>query len=108
MGKLDVGVGEEFPLDEQAKREGVPDGPTCCNYGPNGGPHQEQREAWRRWRHHMRAEWHDRKRAIREQFRREFAEDAEHHRHHMIGKIAVAGLALVGLAALIGHHHHDR
>jgi hypothetical protein len=110
MGKLDVGVGEEFPLDEQAKREGAADGPSCCEHGPNGhGSREEQREAWRRWRHHMRAEWHARRHAMREQFHREFAPDAEHehHRHHMIGKIAVAGLALVGLAALFGHRHHD-
>ena len=110
MGKLDIGVGEEFPLDEQARRESAgehtADAASGCDYGPNfGGSRQEQREAWRRWRHQMRAEWHARKHAMRDQFRREFSD--EHHRHHVLGSLAVAGLALVGLAALLGHLHHD-
>jgi len=109
MGKFGVGVGEEFPVDEKAKRED--DGPSCCDGMPNGGgSREERREAWRRWRDQTRAEWRSRKRTMREQFHHEFADKAARHhgRHPMAGKLAVAGLALVGLAALFGHRHHDR
>ena len=98
MSKFGVGVGEDFPVDEQAQ------GPA---QEPGGCGAMDRDEAIRKWRQ-MRFEWRARKRAMREQFRREFADD-EHREHakHVAGSVAVAVLALVGLAALIGRHHHD-
>ena len=92
MSKFGVGVGEDFPVDEQAQET------EFCGAGTGRG------EAIRKW-HQMRSEWRARKRAMREQFRREFAADADHH--HRAGTLALAGLAVIGLAALLGRHHHS-
>jgi MYXO-CTERM domain-containing protein len=122
MSKLGVGVGEDFPVDEKAQHEDsshaedVPPDPGCC--GPHfrsrfGGSHADQHAAWRRFRHQMRAEWRARKRAMREQFRHgeweasdaRPADDDRHgpRPHHIL----MGALALIGLAALLGHRHHD-
>lgn len=110
MSKFGVGVGEDFPVDEKKSEEAAaPPGEAaasearCC-----GGSRSEQHEAWRNWRHQKRDEWRARKRAMREQFRREFAgEGHREHAKHVAGSLAVAALAIVGLAALFGHRRHD-
>jgi hypothetical protein len=115
MSKFGVGVGEEFPVDEEEKREeaaaapGEDADPCCCGPGSRfGGSHAERREAMRRWRHQMRSEWRARRRALHEQFHREFAGEIHgHDARHVVGRLAVAGLALIGLAAPF-HHRHDR
>ena len=95
MSKLGVGVGEDFPVDERAQETGF------CGAGT------DRDEAIRKWRQ-IRSEWRARKRAMREQFRREFAdENHREHAKHVAGSLAVAVLAAVGLAALFGHRHHD-
>jgi len=95
MSKFGVGVGEDFPVDEQAQET------EFCGAGTGRG------EAIRKW-HQMRCEWRARKRAMREQFRREFAdENHREHAKHVAGSLAVAVLAFVGLAALLGRHHHS-
>jgi hypothetical protein len=114
MSKLGVGVGEEFPVDEEKKCEETAAAPgedaDPCRCGPGshfGGTRAERREAMRRWRHQMRSEWRARRRAMHEQFHRKFAGEMHHHdARHVVGKLAVAGLALIGLAALF-HYHHD-
>jgi hypothetical protein len=105
MPKLGVGVGEEFPLDEengpQPEQETGPN-PDCEEWRRRRAMH---REAWRRFRNQMRAEWSQRRRAFREGLRRQ--DDVEpmdtmhdRHLHHLV----IGGLALIGLAALLGLH----
>jgi hypothetical protein len=102
MSKFGVGVGEEFPVDEQNKSDEQAES-GCCGHGS----HEARREAWRRFRHQMHAEWHARRRAMRDAFggregveaMRDFRRD---HLHHLI----IGGLAVVGLAALLSHLHH--
>ena len=99
MSKFGVGVGEDFPVDEQAQGQEQESG--CCGGG------MDRDEAIRKWRQ-MRSEWRARKRAMREQFRREFADEGHReHAKHVAGSLAVAVLAFVGLAALLGRHHHS-
>ena len=121
MSKLGVGVGEEFPVDEEKKREeaaplgeGASSDPWCSGpgFGPRfGGPFDDHHEAWCRWRNQMRAEWQARRRAMREHFRSELhgEEDTEApHRHHPRPyHLVIGALALIGLAALLGHRHHN-
>ena len=118
MSKLGVGVGEEFPVDEEKMREdaaaplgeGASVDPSFCGPGFRsrfGGSPDDHHEAMRHWHHQMRSEWRARRRAMREQFHRGIAGDNRHHdARHMVGRFAVAGLALIGLAALF-HHRHD-
>ena len=116
MSKLDIGVGEEFPVDEEKMHEeagaapGEDADPRHFGRGHRfGGQHGERREALRAWRNQMRSEWKERKRAMHEQFHREFphGEFREHAHHRTVGTLAVVGLALIGLAALVGRHHSE-
>jgi hypothetical protein len=98
MSKIGVSVGEDFPVDEETHNE--EDGP-CCGHG------DARREAWRKFRHHMHAEWHARRAAMRDAFTKRDDVEAIHdlharHLHHFI----IGGLALAGLAALLAHLHH--
>lgn len=100
MSKVGVGVGEEFPVDEQNKSDQHTEA-GCCGHGT----HEARREAWHRFRHQMHAEWHARRRAMRDAFggREEAMHDFRRdHLHHLI----IGGLAVVGLAALLNHLHH--
>ncbi|MDE2112264.1 MAG: hypothetical protein KGJ79_14055 [Alphaproteobacteria bacterium] len=116
MSKFGVGVGEDFPVDEKAQREDSPVGEGAsadpCSCGPSfraryGGSHDDHNEAWRRFRNQMRAEWHARKRAMHEQFKRgewQAPDAGDRHGprpHHFV----IGALALIGLAALFGRHH---
>ena len=116
MSKLGVGVGEEFPVDEDVTREEAAPGDDAgsvrwgrgCRFG---GPRTEQREALRAWRDQMRAEWRARRRAMREHFRNRYYVEGEdgvlegHYLrpHHLV----VGALAVIGLAALLGRHHNS-
>ncbi|MDE2164692.1 MAG: hypothetical protein KGJ53_16145 [Alphaproteobacteria bacterium] len=122
MSKFGVGVGEDFPVDEKAQQEDTLHGddassdPGCCGRGfhrHHGDSHADHHEAWRRFRHQMRAEWRARKRTMREQFRRGAWEASDAHPagddrhgprpHHFV----IGALALIGLAALLGRHHDN-
>jgi hypothetical protein len=122
MSKLGVGVGEEFPVDEEKKRddaaaplgEGASSDPWCCDpgFGPRfGGPHDDHHEAWRRWRNQMRAEWQAHRHAMHQHFHnRQPAEgegEAPHRYHPRPYHLVVGALAVIGLAALLGHRHHN-
>ncbi len=99
MSKIGVGVGEDFPVDENKPSEGHDPESGCCGHGS----HEARHQAWRRFRHQMHAEWHARRRALREAMGRPEAVQAmrERHLHHLI----IGGLAVVGLAALLGFLH---
>ncbi|MGC9953302.1 MAG: hypothetical protein ABSD21_03380 [Rhizomicrobium sp.] len=118
MSKLGVGVGEEFPVDEEKKREeaaaprGEQSDPGCCGPGSHfGGTHDDHREAWRRWRNQMRAEWKARRHAMHEHFHDGQHADGESEAsdrcrprpHHLL----IGALAVIGLAALLSRHHHN-
>jgi hypothetical protein len=100
MSKFGVGVGEEFPVDEQRKSD--QDAEAGCG---GRGTREARREAWHRFRHQMHDEWHARRRAMRDAFgereeaMRDFRRD---HLHHLV----IGGLAVIGLAALLNHLHH--
>lgn len=97
MSKIDVGVGEDFPVDEQSKPE-VEDLGTCRSR------HEARRQAWRRFKHQMHEEWHAHRRAFRDAVNDRDPVEALHDRrlHHLI----VGGLAMVGLAALLASLRH--
>ena len=106
MGKLGVGVGDDFPIDE--------------GQGPANGPapdYEKQREEWRRQReewHRSREEWRERRRQWRDAWRqkkREFraemkarygdAYDDDHHHHwHYDSHQFMRVIAIVGLVAV--------
>jgi hypothetical protein len=108
MGKLGVGVGDDFPIDEGK-------GPTN---GPQNDPdYEKQREEWRRQReewHRSREEWRERRRQWRDAWRqkkREFraemkarygdAYDDDHHHHwHYDSHQFMRVIAIVGLVAV--------
>ncbi len=102
MSKLGVGVGEDFPLDEEKARQAGEESPCC------GAEHHDQgHEAWRRMRAQMRAEWRACRRAAVDRFGRqdpiEPIDDAAARRPH-IHHLAIGALALIGLAALLSRH----
>ena len=104
MSKIGVGVGEDFPVNEEPRDHTEPE---VEDLGDCRGGRQARREAWRRFRHQMHAEWHARRRAWRDHLHdrdpvEAMAEFRGRHLHHLI----VGGLAVVGLAALLGALHH--
>lgn len=95
MSKIGVGVGEDFPVDENNKPE-----PEVEDLGTCHSRHQARRDAWRRFRHQMHEEWHAKRRAFRNGDREAVEaihEFREKHLHHLI----MGGLAVLGLAAII-------
>lgn len=101
MSKFGVGVGEEFPLDEKPRAEG--EGERCCGHGA----HDARHEAWRRFKHQMRAEWWARKRAMHDAYHHRDGVEAMHDPHdHRIHHLIIGGLAMFGLAALLGALRH--
>jgi hypothetical protein len=92
MGKIDVGVGEDFPIDDGKPAENGAAGAERDRCGRRGGRSEEDQV-----RH---AEWHARKRGFRDDVRRSFHEHfgdhpfSMHNGHVMRVVIAVALLAL--------------
>lgn len=96
MSKIGVGVGEEFPVDEDANPQ-TEDLGTC--YSRNA----ERRAQWRRFRQQMREEWRARRRAWRDRFnRRETVEVIDDLKEKRLHHLVLGGLALVGIAAILG------
>ena len=112
MSKVDVGVGEEFPVDDgDANRNAGAQGPQ------NEADERAEFDAWKRRRdaerqyyeerRRHRAEWHQRKREFKERIRaaaREFGQDyddrdwRDHRWHGMRFWPIGVGIALVVLA----------
>ena len=98
MSKFGIGIGEEFPVDEQNQPD-VPEdgeGPHRCRHGRHG-----HHKAWRHFRQRMKAEWHGRHRGWHGH-RGDGAEVLDAIRAHHVHKLVIGGLALIGVAALIG------
>lgn len=100
MSKIGVGVGEEFPVDENPRNDNASGSEDECR------GHGRGRGKWHRF-HHMHQQWHARRDAMRGRFHRRFGADAMHgfnerHMHHLI----IGGLAMIGLAALLGALRH--
>lgn len=103
MGKLDVGVGDEFPVNEpeapaQARGEGADERGSREDW-------RRRRDEWRQQRRAWRAEWRDRKRAFKDDIRRSVDENFgphtfDRHRHHIMRAAIAAGLVLVAVAVL--------
>jgi tRNA A37 N6-isopentenylltransferase MiaA len=98
MSKIGVGVGEDFPVDENDKS-----GPEVEDLGNCHSRHRARRQAWHQFRRQMREEWHARRQAMRDALNDREAVEAIHdfrtrHLHHVL----IGGLAVVGLAALFG------
>ena len=114
MSKIGVGVGEDFPVDEQNRPqpEDHPHGEErehCCGEDWHR-QRQARREAWRRFRHQMHEEWHTRRRAMRDRMRHQDDVEIlgpETLRHRQLAHLVIAGLAILGLAALINHHSRN-
>lgn len=116
MTKYGVGVGEDFPLDEDNRRPGE----EGAEHEP-GGPHpyhgedwhrrrRQAREALRQMRAQMRAEWRARCREMHDRFRQsepvEPADGVRADKLMHLAQVGIAALAVIGLAALLGRHHH--
>jgi hypothetical protein len=114
MGKLGVGIGDDFPVDDGKPENGSPD--------PD---YEKQREEWRRksdeW-HRAREEWRERRRQWRDEWRkkkREFRQemkarygdafdDHDHYNHwhtdsHHVMRI-IAIVALIAVTIMIFSH----
>ena len=110
MSKLGVGVGEEFPVDEQNRPQPEQnEEPGCCGADWHR-QRQARREAWRRFRHQMHEEFHARRRAMRDSLRQQDGVEIlgpdvlrDRHLHHLV----IGALAVIGLAALFSHHRRD-
>lgn len=120
MSKYGVGVGEDFPVDEENRENPKPEGEAedlgygRHHFGKRGfrgcGQSDEWKEsrhkarkAWKHLRHQMREEWHERRRAFRDHLNHRDGVEAmpglrEKQLHHLV----IGGLAVVGLAALFG------
>ena len=100
MSKLDVGVGEEFPVDEGTAAQESGACGTGCGPGDRSEAYRQWREQKRQWRQQMRAEWRTRKHAMRERFRGEFsgadASEGPHLSAHHMRHLAIGALALIG------------
>jgi hypothetical protein len=98
MTKLDVSVGEEFPVaDEPGPQPEDQEETTCCG-------HRGHREAW----HQMRAKWLARHRAFHDRLHGHDAGDVVAAlRAHHVHPLVLGALVLIGLAALIGFRRHD-
>jgi hypothetical protein len=126
MGKLDIGVGDEFPVNE----------PEAASSQSPGSDRATSHEDWHRrrdeWRAHRRvrkAEWRARKHAFKVDLRRSAKENfgpfARRH-HPFIRVLIAAGLVALAVAVLPllfllggfvaaimlfaahrGHRHHD-
>lgn len=119
MGKFGVGIGDEFPIEDQKPSEnaGGPSGPGDPDYERRREEWRKAREAWRdqrrQWREEWRARWREHKRAIREEMRARYGDDAYafygHDRWHSHGgwhgsygghRFLLHALMIAGLVAL--------
>lgn len=103
MSKFGVGVGEDFPVDENDKTQG----PEVEDLGNCQGRHRARHKAWHQFRRQMHEEWHARRRAMRDAWNERDPVEAVHdirtkHLHHIL----IGGLAMVGLAAILGAMRH--
>ena len=68
MSRIGVGVGEDFPVDDEKPTNGpqgaAPD-PDYAEYIARREAHRRWREARREWKHRMRDEWRAHRRAFR-------------------------------------------
>jgi hypothetical protein len=104
MTKFGVGVGEEFPVDEQNRPQREQTEESGCCGSDWRRQHELRREAWRRFRHQMHAEWHARRRAMRDHLRQQDAVESLDLRGRHVGHLVIGALAIIGLAALFNHH----
>lgn len=102
MTKIGVGVGEEFPVGEEPKGD-APEGEETGR-----GHRGDRREAWCRFRQHMRAKWHARRHGFGHRHGGDGAEALAEFHHHHVHRLVIGGLALIGLAALISTLHSRR
>jgi Flp pilus assembly protein TadB len=97
MSKIDVGVGEDFPINDGQPAEGEAAGPEGERCG-----RREERSEEERARH---AEWRSRKRGFRDDVRRSFRQHFGDHpfdRHHggWLRVLLVVALLVLAIAIL--------
>ncbi len=96
MGKIDVGVGEDFPIEERPEQ------------GPEGAGSDDERCRKARAEHDARrSEWRARKRAFRDDVRQSFHKhfgDQPFDRHHYGVMRVLIAVALLALAIAILPH----
>jgi len=118
MGKLGVGIGEDFPVDDAKSAAEGASGTAGDQHGQDDEARREERrrrhEAWHEKKRQWREEWRGRRNAFREEMRAKYGDDyadcGEHRfwHGHVFGPRSLFRIALfIGLIALtifVFHH----
>ncbi len=112
MGKIGVGIGDDFPIDD-SKQEGASSGPSPDYNDPEYQKRREEwrraRETWREQRRQWREQWKQHRRAWREEMRARYGDDYYAHYHgpdwgpHHLFRILLT-LGLIVMAITIFSH----
>jgi hypothetical protein len=104
MGKLGVGIGDEFPIDDGKQAGSEP--PRDADYEKRREEYRKARDAWREQRRQWRDAWREKRRAFREDMRARHGGDYDHHDfhdyhafgpHHVARILAIAGTIILAI-----------
>jgi hypothetical protein len=111
MGKLGVGIGDEFPLEDGKPAGSGQGGERDAEYEKRREEFRKARDAWREQRRQWRDEWHARRRAFRDEMRARYGDaydgDDHHWRspywgsgshHHLLQLLLIVGLIMLVIA----------
>ena len=114
MGKLGVGVGDEFPLEDgkpKASGSSGPETPPDPEFDKQREEYRKARDAYREQRRKMRDAWRARRQAYREEVRARYGDAyADDHHHWGFGShfgygpnrflhiLLILGLIMLGIA----------
>src|SRR5215467_14594177 len=103
MGKLGVGIGDEFPVDDpkgpaSGETAGPGDAPRDPEYEKMRDEYRKARDAWRDQRRKMRDAWRARRRAHHDEMRRRYGDayaDHDWHEHWHLDSHHISNLLLI-------------
>ena len=101
MGKLGVGIGDDFPIDDGRPQDTAPPGPGS-DYEREREEWRKRREEWREKRRQWRDEWRKKRREFQAEIQARYGDfhDDDHWRwhaspHHILRILAILGLIVV-------------
>src|SRR5690348_1173 len=111
MGKLGVGIGDEFPVDDpkgpaSGENAGPGEPPRDPDYEKTREEYRKARDAWREHRRKMRDAWRARRRAHHDEMHRRYGDayagyDWHEHWHldsrHISNLLLIAGLIVLAI-----------